>query len=155
MVAALLRRGIVCGLVLVGLSGCILVPIVDGVKKIGVTKSDRMALLPERVASFNHAMYWGRSEDALAFTLPESRPEIVKSMKEAAKFQERIVETKVDFIDFDEDGTSATVDVTVKAFRVPVYVVSDTAKRQRWVFSLTDGWQLAGIDSDGEQRDGA
>jgi hypothetical protein len=153
MVAALIRRILLGGVLLLGLSGCLLVPIVDGVKKIGVTKSDRMALLPDRVQSFNHAMYWGRSEDALAFALPESRPELMKSMKEAAKYQERIVETKVDFIDFDEDGTSATVDVTVKAFRVPVYVVNDTARRQRWVFSLTDGWQLAGID--GEIKDAA
>jgi hypothetical protein len=123
-----------------------LVPIVDGVKKIGVTKSDRMALLPDRVATFNHAMYWGRSQDALTFALPESRSDLSKAMKEAAKYQERIVETKVDNIEFDEDGTNATVEVTVRAFRVPVYVVNDTAKRQRWVFSLTNGWQLAGID---------
>jgi hypothetical protein len=92
-------------------------------------------------------MYWGRSQDALTFALPESRAELTRAMKEASKYQERIVETKVDNIEFDDDGTHATVEVTVRAFRVPVYVVNDSAKQQRWVFSLTNGWQLAGIDN--------
>ena len=146
MVGGFVKRIAVVTLVVVGLSGCLLVPIVDGVKQIGVTKSDRMALLPEQVARFNNAMYWGRSQDALTFALPESRAELTKAMKESSKYQERIVETKVDHIEFDDEGTNATVEVTVRAFRVPIYVVNDSAKQQRWVFSLTDGWKLAGID---------
>ena len=151
--ARILGGLLVGALFAVGLSGCLLVPLVDGVKKIGVTKSDRMALLPEQVENFNQAMYWGRSDQALTYAVPESRTELVKSMREAAKYQERIVETKVDHIEFNDDGFEATVDVTVKAFRVPVYVVNDSSKQQRWVFSLTEGWQLAGIDE--EKKDAA
>lgn len=147
MVSQIVKRVFVGGFLLLGLGGCLLVPIVDGVKQIGVTKADRMALLPDRVASFNNAMYWGRSQDALTFALPESRADLTRAMKEASKYQERIVETKVDHIEFDDEGTHATVEVTVRAFRVPVYVVNDSAKQQRWVFSLTNGWQLAGIDN--------
>lgn len=132
------------------LGGCILVPLVDGVKQVGVTKSDRMALLSERVQRFNHALYWGRSDDALAFAVPERRAELSQALRAAAKNQERIVETKVDYIDFSEDATAATVDVTVRAFRVPVYVVSDTARRQRWVFSFADGWRITALDEGGE-----
>lgn len=146
-------RGAAAAFLAAALSGCLLVPVIDGVKKIGVTKSDRMALLPERLEQFNQAMYWGRSDDALAYAVPESRPELVKSMREAAKFQERIVETRVDHIEFNDDGTAATVEVTVKAFRVPVYVVNDSPKQQRWEFSLADGWQLVGIDE--EKKDAA
>ncbi len=146
MVKTVVGRLVVCALVIAFLSGCVLVPIVDGVKQIGVTKSDRMALLSERVQRFNHALYWGRSDDALAYAVPENRAQIAQVLKASNKHQERIVETKVDHIEFSEDGTTATVEVTVKAFRVPVYVVNDTAREQRWVFSFAHGWQIAGID---------
>ena len=46
------------------------------------------------------------------------------------------------YLDFDEDGSRATVTITTKRFKVPFYVVEDYTEDQQWEFSISDGWKF-------------
>lgn len=123
------------------LSGCILVPFIDAFKKTGATEGDRMALLAPEVQRFTEAIGWGKKTEALGFVLDESRKEISTQLKKIGS-EERIVDSKVDEVEWANDAFDAHVAVKVQYFMVPYYVVKTRTEQQHWVFSLTGGWKL-------------
>lgn len=123
------------------LNGCFLAPAIDSFNKLGVTESDRQALLAERLKNFSDALYWGQPGEALAFVAAQSRAELEPELRRIQK-QEKIVESKIEGVGFSESGYKAKVDVVVRYFRVPFYVVNERAETQNWEFGLSGGWQL-------------
>jgi hypothetical protein len=123
------------------LSGCILVPFIDAFKKTGATEGDRMALLAPEVQRFTEAIGWGKKTEALGFVLDESRKEISTQLKKIGA-EERVVDSKVDEVEWANDAFDAHVAVKVQYFMVPYYVVKTRTEQQHWVFSLTSGWKL-------------
>ena len=123
------------------LAGCFLAPTLDSLSKTGLTPRDRRALLPERIKLFQDSLYWGSADDALAVVLPESR-EALRSELRGLQKKERLVDSKVDGIDFSDQAFEATVEITMRSYRIPVYVVESRTERQSWTFSIASGWML-------------
>ena len=123
------------------LNGCFLAPAIDSFKKLGVTSSDREALFPEHMKRFNEALYWGYPQEALKYVVAESRAQVSEQLKDTGE-SERTVETKIRSVDFAKDSYEAKVEVDVRYFKVPVYVVNTRHEKQDWVFSTSDGWKL-------------
>lgn len=130
---------------LVLLQGCILAPVIDGFSDLGTTNGDRQALLGKRVKQFNEALYWGIPTRALALATVENRGKLMDQLRSNSE-SEKIVETKVAFMDFNEDATSADVDVKVKFYRIPYYMVTERTERQKWEFFARSGWLLSARD---------
>ena len=122
-------------------TGCIFVPIIDGVKKVGLTKSDREALLTPKVKDFQDLVYWSKFQEAGVFIKEDVRGDQLRELSRKYK-DYRLVDSKIDFIDFNESGDAATVSVTARRFKVPFYIVEDYAEDQKWEFSLSDGWRF-------------
>lgn len=123
------------------LSGCILVPFIQAFKETGATEGDRMALLSEEVKKFNAAVVWGNPTEAMTFVAPESQLKLSSQFKDKSE-DERIVETKVDSVEWGDAARTATVSVKVRYFRVPVYVVNVRKEEQQWQFTLSEGWKI-------------
>ena len=123
------------------LEGCVLVPFLQAFKEAGATESDRMTLLAEQVKKFNAAVVWGNRSEAASFVDSEARERIAPQFKEA-KEDERIVDSKVDNVEWGEGAREATVSVKTKFYRIPVYVVNTRVEEQRWRFTHSDGWRL-------------
>lgn len=131
-----------CAVVLsVHLSGCVFVPFLQAFKEAGATEEDRMALLDQEVRRFNSAVVWGNRTDAMSFVATESRAKVQKTLKTKDE-DERIVDSKVDNVEWGEGAREATVSLKVKFYRVPVYVVNTRSEQQRWTFSHADGWKI-------------
>ena len=124
------------------LSSCFFVPFIQSFKDIGATKADRMALLETRMKDFQSVWKDGKSMRILPFVERESWGNF-KTHLRANRGKETIFEADVDFIDFDEDGYQAEVEVIVKYYRVPYYVVDERVEREIWNFSLKNGWQIS------------
>lgn len=139
----LLRWGLFFALFLTALplQGCILAPIVEGVRQSGVTKGDRMALLPEEVKKFNDSLSWRDSDLTLKYVTDTGRREILEQLKKQSE-NEHIVESRTGFSEFSDDAYDATLQVAVKYYLVPYYIVKERREEQRWKFSLTEGWKL-------------
>ena len=131
-------------LVLVGtnLTGCFLAPAISSMKEAGLTEADRMTRLSKDIKIFQDALYWGDQNTALAYVLPDNFESFQQTIR-ASKKNERIVESKVESANFTEDAYAATVEITVRSYRVPYYVVQDRLERQQWKFTLADGWKIA------------
>lgn len=123
------------------LQSCILAPFIDSFSQAGVTKNDRMRLLGEEVQRFNEALYWGRPDEALRFARADARATLQPGIRKLAK-EEKVVDAKVEYVDFAEDAYSAEVNMVVRSYKVPVYIVQNRNEKQKWDFSLTDGWKL-------------
>lgn len=100
-----------------------------------------MALLQPQAKKFSDAMMMGNKSLALAVVKPENRPTVVKQLRDKNE-EERVVEAKVDDVQFQEDAWKATVTLKVKYYKVPFYIVESRYEEQQWEFSLSDGWQL-------------
>ena len=100
-----------------------------------------MALLSEEVKKFNAAVVWGNRTEAMTFVAGESQLKLSSQFKDHSD-DERIVETKVDSVEWGEAARSATVLVKVRYFRVPVYVVNVRKEEQQWQFTMSDGWKI-------------
>lgn len=122
--------------------GCFLAPAIDSFNKLGVTESDRKALLGERIHRFRDALYWGEPGEAIAFVLPQSRQMLEPAFRRIRK-EEKIVDSRLESVEFLENGYKADVEMIVKYYRVPYYVVNERTEKQVWEFNMSDGWLLS------------
>lgn len=133
------------------LSGCLLVPLYDGVRDIGITESDRMKLFQKDAADYGQALGWGDTTAALAFVNDDAKSQLIKDLKDIGE-KRRIIETKLGGIDFREDAYKAKVEMALKYYEIPFYTVKTMREDQEWVFGVSDGWKLVTrkIVSDGQ-----
>ncbi len=135
-----LFRSIVLVLLVASLQGCVLAPLIQSYKQIGVSESDRQRLLQDSVNNFQRALYWGQAGEAIALTEDGSQEELRRLIRDSRK-SEKIVESKVDFVEYGQDSMDADVEVVVKYYKVPFYVVNERIERQKWNFSYSSGWR--------------
>ena len=126
------------------LSGCLFAPVIQEIQGFGMGPGDRQNKLSEDSRTFLDALYWKRAGLALGYAKPEFRDEL-KSILRGRSADERIVESRVDFIDFDEESYAAEVEVVVRYYIVPYYVVEERREIHNWSFSLGTGWKIAKI----------
>lgn len=126
------------------LSSCILVPVIDSFKKAGLTENDRKALLPPNLKKFHDSLHWGSINDAMVFVAPENASEISDYLNETSE-EQKIVESKIKSVKFDEGAYTATVEVKTRAYKIPVYIVTDKTERETWKCSFGNDWKLAAI----------
>jgi len=134
----LLGLVIIC---LIGLQGCIFVPILDGFNNSGVTSTQRAAKLSKAVKEFQDYVFWGDVEKALNLADPEHRKEINKALLNIPK-DERVVETKMLSADYSEDAYDADVVVQTKSFNKNTLTVYERNVSQKWVFYMSSGWLI-------------
>ncbi len=132
-----------CLLLVQAFSGCLLVPFIEAFRQTGATENDRMTLLPPQVKKFTDAVGWGNRTEATSVVVPEYRKEISNQLKKLGE-EERIVESKVEDVEWADSAFSAKVSVKVKYFLVPYYIVKSRIEEQQWVFSMAGGWKLKG-----------
>lgn len=134
-------RSLVLVAICLAMNGCILLPVMDSMKQMGLTRSDREALLARDVKQFHEALYWGKPDRALALAMPDNRDAIASQLREM-KRSHRIVESTIDSVDFADDAFTANVDVIVKYYAVPFYIVNERIEEHVWKFQMPDGWRL-------------
>ncbi len=126
---------------LICLSSCIFAPSLDSIHKAGFTKSDRMQILGAEVKSFHDALFWGHVNDAIVYADQDLRSQIATEIRNRTA-NERIVESSVELVDFTEDGYEAAVEVGVRYFKIPQYVVNKRVEKERWRFTVVNGWKI-------------
>ena len=128
-------------------SGCALVgALIDSYSRAGFTQGDREAYLAEAVRNFNEALYWNNQSKALSYVLDDVRATVVAELRRK-KNEERVVETKIEEVTFSDNSYTADVELTIRSYRVPYYVVADHQQKQRWKFSTSSGWKLESLES--------
>ena len=125
----------------VGASGCVLVPFIQAFKEVGATEGDRMALLNERVKKFNAAVVWGNRAEAVSYVADESQLKLSPQFKDASE-EERVFDSKVTNVTWEDSARAATVEVKTKFYKIPVYVVTTRVEEQKWKFETGVGWKL-------------
>ena len=130
-------------------SGCFVPHLIAGVQDTGLTVNSRRSLLPKEVKEFQEAVYYNNVMKALTKVADEMK-ESVKGDLMSRKERERIVEYKVEFSDFDESAYRAKVDVAVKYFEIPRYVVQTRIEKEDWHYITPGGWKL--VDRKFEQK---
>ncbi|NLF25506.1 MAG: hypothetical protein GX589_07600 [Deltaproteobacteria bacterium] len=133
------------GLLPLALGGCqLMVPVIDGFKKAGLTEGDRKNLLKPEVQGFQTAMSSGELDHAIQYLKPEAvelRQALIDEMRRT-KHKEKVVDSRIDFMIFSEDAHRAEVEVLVKYFEIPYYVVNQRIEKGVWEFELSGGWKL-------------
>lgn len=125
-------------------SACFLPHLVDSVERSGVTASGRRGLLNSRLGDFHSNVYWGKKDLALAMVTPQAI-EMFKTQltnRPGSAVEEKIIEAKVDSVDFDPEARTATVKVFVKYYKVPFYTVNTRLEEETWIFDLARGWLI-------------
>ncbi len=122
------------------LDACVFVPFIDSYKSMGVTEADRQGLLPKTLKSFQDNIYWGSYSRAVASVKEESIDDVRETFK---RYKERkIVSIKTEDIAFSDLSKTATVQVLVKYYEIPQYVVNDENVEETWNFNLGE-WTLS------------
>jgi hypothetical protein len=127
---------------LVSLTGCIFSPLIQGYKDLGVSESDRMQLLPLNMKKFQDALYWGDPTEALNYVVDDSKMTMQPELNKLRKKTMRIVDSRVDSVDWASEAREATVKVAMQYYAVPVYIVKERTDEQHWVFEATGGWKI-------------
>lgn len=116
-------------------------PAIDSFNKLGVTPSDRQALLEDRFRNFSEALYWGEPGEALTFVTPESRSDLELIFRRMRK-HEKVVDSRIESVGFTDNAFTANIEVTQKYYKIPYYVVNERTENQVWEFHLNGGWLL-------------
>ena len=143
------------GVLATQLVGCVaFAPLIKTYSEIGVSREDRVRLLESNVNEFHDAVYWGRSQTALSLAKEESRNELRQLIRSIRKSKQKIVESKIEFVDFDEDAYEAEVEVLVKYYEEPYYIVRDRTEKQKWEFETASGWKFVTLEDSTEESVG-
>lgn len=121
-------------------TGCVVVPLIDGFSQMGLSRSDREMLLPKQVKKFHEALYWGKPMEAVSMVKEESREAAAEELQKKIEGV-RIVESKMESVQYKDESQKATVKVNIRHYKVPFYVVVDRIEEQSWEFSRSNGWQ--------------
>ena len=121
------------------LDACVLVPFIDSYKEMGVTEGDRQALLAKTLKNFQDYIYWGQYNNALSFADEERGLDIKKSLN---RYKEvKIVTMKTDDVTFLNSSKEANVNVIVKYYKIPQYIVVDEVVNETWYFNIGN-WKI-------------
>jgi len=127
------------------LTGCpIVVPVIDSFKQMGMTEGDRKNLLKPVVMGFQRALSSGDLDGALSYLKaddPRLRQSIIDEVR-SNKHKEKVVDSNMDLVLYSDEARRAEVEVLVKYFEVPYYVVRQRVEKGDWEFSHKDGWKL-------------
>lgn len=126
---------------LLSTSGCFLAPFISGFQELGATPSGRQQLLTDGVKKYTEALFWGNPSKALTLVDEPIREQVAADIKSFSS-SKRMVESKVIDISFEDSSYRAVVNVQLKYYEVPVYVVKDQVEQQEWMFSFSEGWKL-------------
>ena len=121
------------------LDACVLVPFIDSYKEMGVTEGDRQELLAKTLKNFQDYIYWGQYNNALSFADEEKGLDIKKSFN---RYKEvKIVTMKTDDVTFLNSSKEANVNVIVKYYKIPQYIVVDEVVNETWYFNMGN-WKI-------------
>lgn len=130
------------------LQGCLFAPGINSIQKAGLTESGRRSSLDESIKSFQTALFWENYPLAQDFVAEDKVEDVRAQLKEKREIG-RIVESKVEAVNYYDDSYKAEVDLLVKVKDASTMLVTPQTERQVWVFSVYDGWKL---DTIGEQE---
>jgi hypothetical protein len=123
------------------LSGCIFAPILSSINESGVTEKGRQFSFNQSVKEFNSALFWQNYPKAQRFALTDSDLDIKSSLTGGDK-NARVVEVKVEDVNFIEDSYTAEVSLALRIQEYETMIVAPKSQKQTWVYSLEDGWKI-------------
>jgi hypothetical protein len=135
-----------CILILLTCSGCFLVPVIDSFREAGMTEGGRQSTLQKALKDYHLALFWGQIGSALQLAVPEEREKLRRRF-DALQDRERIVESKVRFVDYQDSAYKANVEVMLKIHNLATNIVGQRLEKEAWVFSLSQGWQIASSEA--------
>jgi hypothetical protein len=138
------------GAISVLLNGCIAVPFIAGYKEMGFSKEDRMRLFEEELKNYSHALSDGRPSKLASF-VPDTKQNSFRRDVRAMLKERKIVDSKIDLVEFDKNADTAEAEIIVRYYRIPQYIVKEEYESHKWQFSVSDGWKL--ISREVEQED--
>lgn len=127
-----------------GLTGCVLAPFIDSVKRSGAFEKDRQAALYKDMQTFQTARYWQSPADMGAFIDSDASPNLSQQLSPRRK-EERITESEVENVVFAPDSYEADVDIIVRLFKLSSNVVQERKEHQVWKFSHSGGWKILSL----------
>ena len=131
-------------------SGCLFVPVIDAMKQAGLTESDRMQLLPPTVSKFTSSLSWPDKSEAMRYVAQESRQEVAEGLELLGE-DVKIVDSRVSNVNYEDNARKAVVNINVRFYQVPYYVVKTRKDKQTWEFGSSSGWQLIDIETQIDQ----
>lgn len=134
------------------LNGCVLAPLIESVKQLGVRRSDREMLLQKDLKNYHSALYWGDTQRAIEYATGEAKDNLRDILLEMKRKETRIVASEVELVEVSDSGFSAEVSVRVKAYMVPYYIVENTTHNETWSYSVVSGWKITDYSTEKEKR---
>lgn len=107
---------------------------------------DKKAMLRGVAQKYHRSLYWGAYDEAVSFAVPEIQHVLFQKLKTLYGSQ-KVVSIDVDGINFDDSGSMAEIDVSVRYYGTPSYLINSRKERQRWEFSrFNGGWQISDLN---------
>lgn len=132
-------------LLALSLNGCI-VPIISGFRQMGLTANSREELLQNDLQVFHAGMQRNEMQTVLNYIGDDADAGLrdqVRDELRSAKRKEKMVEAGIDFVDYSDESRRATVEMRIKYYKIPYYVIKERLETEEWAWHTSDGWKLA------------
>jgi len=108
-------------------------------------EGERAKLLGKTVESYHQAMYWNDGELASSYVSPEVRSSFIRDFSQR-KNSEKLVDVKIESIDYQPEKLVATVNTKTKFYQIPAYTVLTRFEQEKWKFDrFSGGWHTEGV----------
>lgn len=124
-----------------GMSGCILAPFIQAFSDAGVTEGDRQRLLSQSLRGYMEALRWSDTNAAAKYMEPQLHQALFQEARRK-RGKERVVEGVVEEVIFSSNGYEADVEILLRTYEIPVFVVKDRVEKHRWNFGVGGGWSM-------------
>lgn len=132
------------------LSGC-LGATLSTLEDLTAGQGKRISSLNQAVAKFHKAVYWDTGYEAAKFVAPEAQATFANKFRSSPdglyQDKEKLVDINIEGVEFDPEVNRARVEVLIKYFKVPQYVVQTRKQSEIWSYHRMDGgWLLSDPD---------
>jgi len=122
-------------------SGCLASHLIQGVKDLGMTASDRRDQLAQAIKILHRGLARERAMIAPELLLFDVRPELEKKLRDVLRGR-RFVDVTIDNSEFSEGAWEAESSGRASAFKSPAFIVEEYEITEHWTFVVNEGWRL-------------
>ena len=124
----------------ISLSGCLLVPFINAYNEMGWSPESRKELLSKSLKRYSNSLSSQNIQDLANFITADKRYELARGFVDP---NTKMVDGRINFIDFDSDAKKANIDFVVRYYQIPFYVVKERTEKLTWEFEGSDdGWKI-------------
>ena len=141
-----MKKIAVCFIASFFMSGCLIVGPLQELSDVFASDRDKIVMFTDTVNAYRRAIHGRKIHNASAYVSDDALSDFMALHSNKRK-KEKLVDYEIQDVQFADGNSEATVEVEVRYYKVPHFMIKTRVERERWEYHrLTGGWRLEAVN---------